>query len=804
MLAAVLAAMTASCAYYNTFYLARKYYLKATDGQPYEVDRENTTQRSNYTKSGDYSKKLLGIYPKSKWVDDAWLMWARTLIGTDDPLKAVTMLEEFQERFPASELRPDAAFFLGLSYRAARKHEQAVAAFDEFLVQAPKDALVPYAWYERSKALMSLQRYREAGESAGQVLEKFRGHILADRALRQRAEARYQQRDWPGAQADFHVLGLRALTDAERLKFLLREVDCLESSRDYEQARATLRDARSHTTPPPPIPVAPRVPSTPNAGGALPVNPPPVTVVRTPLEEVYGRLTLRMGGVELLAGRIDPAVELYRSVLADYPRSQLSSEAQYRIAFAYETGSNDFARARAEYAKVREQAGNSPFAQQAEQRLENLDRIERFRTAAGADSMARKAEARFLTAELYLFSQDKPERAVQEYQSIADSSTVPGVRARALNAKAWVLARKLDRKASADSLFWKVVREYPSTEAQLAARDFLEAEGQLVPENLIVAPKDIAKPVLDLTDDALTLSGSTPGLGRKPEPSIIEPSAVRFGPGVQAPSAPAPLGNPSQWRYSHLPDSLRRAMVARDSLLGMARRDTSAAGRSRVDSLRRALARPDTVGRGALIAEIQRQVVRADSVVIGAEDAPPPDFASLDSVSSSALASAAASAGPAKLPTAPRVKPFMRRVTSADSLRFRLVADSLRQRADADSIQIRAASDSVRAVFEAQRRKLAADSLAQVTAAMRVQMHTDSLARAKSDADSLARAAKKKPKKIKPPVDPNLGFSSLWTKSTPDSAKLAKRAAKQAKQEAELEAKQRAKQKTVQQKPKDK
>ena len=30
----VLLAATASCAYYNTFYLARKYYLRATDGLP--------------------------------------------------------------------------------------------------------------------------------------------------------------------------------------------------------------------------------------------------------------------------------------------------------------------------------------------------------------------------------------------------------------------------------------------------------------------------------------------------------------------------------------------------------------------------------------------------------------------------------------------------------------------------------------------------------------------------------------------------------------------------------------------------
>ena len=92
-LLALLTAVSVSCAYYNTFYLARKYYMRATDGQPYEVDRENTSQRSNYNKSADYSKKVLGVHPNSKWVDDAWLMWARTFIGTDDPLKAVAMLE---------------------------------------------------------------------------------------------------------------------------------------------------------------------------------------------------------------------------------------------------------------------------------------------------------------------------------------------------------------------------------------------------------------------------------------------------------------------------------------------------------------------------------------------------------------------------------------------------------------------------------------------------------------------------------------------------------------------------------------
>src|SRR5262249_18306962 len=155
---------------------------------------------------------------------------------------------------------------------------------------------------------------------------------------------------------------------------------------------------------------------------------------------------LRMGGVELLDGHLKEAIGLFQDVIHDYPRSSLAAEAQFRVGFAYETGADDFARARTEYGKVREQTGTSQFSQQAQQRLDNLERIERFRTAVGSDSAERKAEAKFLVAEHYLFNLERPERAVDAYRAIADSSSAPAVKARALNAEAWVLARKLGRQ----------------------------------------------------------------------------------------------------------------------------------------------------------------------------------------------------------------------------------------------------------------------------------------------------------------------------------------------------------------------
>ena len=779
--------LLSSCAYYNTFYLARKYYFKATEGQPYEVDREGTTQRPNYNKSSDYSKKLLGVYPKSKWVDDAWVLWARALIGTDDPLKAIAMLEEFQVRFPKSELRPDAEFFLGLAYRAARKHEQAVEHFGAFLKARPKDDLAPYAWYEESKALMSLERYSDAAAAAGQVLQRWPGHLLADRALRQRAEARYQQHAWKEAREDFQAIGSRAANDDDRLRFLLREVDCLEADRAYGEARQLLADARAHVPAPPPVPETQRVSSVP---GSVPPPAQTYVVVNQPGADRYGRLTLRMGGVELLAGRTNDAIALYQTVLHDYPRTQLAAEAQYRIGYAYETGADDFARASVEYGRVKEQTGTSQFSQQAQQRLDNLDRIEKYRTASGADSAEKQAEASFLVAEHYLFNLDRPDRAVEQYRAIVDSSSSPAVKARALNAEAWVLSRKLERKAAADSLFWKVVREFPETEAQLAARDYLEMEGNKVPESLIVPPKGLLLPPAPIAEEPLTPPpATTPALG---SPPAAEAAAGHLGPGAGAAGAAgyaAYPGMPQSYRYAQLPDSLKHVMAMRDSVLHVAAQDTSAAGKAHVDSLRRAYAKADTVGRAAQMAAIQKSVPAAAGVVVAPGGGSAPNLSSGTEgavrTPSSMSVSAGAPARPAALPA----------TLAIEGGPAHAAADSAHAKADST----RSATGAGTAFADTTRHGSMPGAAAAGAA-----WTAGSSGSASSPAASTAPAKAAPPPKVVAPKPPPGGpISSLWVtftkaerdsikraKVTADSLKKAEKAAKKAERQAQKQTKQ--------------
>jgi TolA-binding protein len=524
-----------SCAYYNTYYYAQKYYYQGTEGQPYLVEKAQTTHPQEFNKAIEYSKKLIAQYPTDKRVDDAYLLWARSLLGNNDPRLTIKMLEEFPTLYPKSSLNPEAEFYLGVAYRQSRKPKDALKAFDQFLADAPKHDLAVYAHLERSRVLMSLERPEEAAAAASVVIDKYSKSRLALPAKIARAEARYAQRAFDLAGRDYHELGMRSRDDEERLTYLLRESDCLEAAQRYDDELSQLRDALSHEQPP----------ITADSTGQR-----SFAVSMTPSNQRYGRLLTRMGTGLLASGQPEEALQAYRAVVRDFSHTDIAAEAQYRIGYVYETALDDFGRARTEYNRVKDQSGGSAFVTQAADRLTSLDRLTQFRSAAG-DSNTKKAEAGFLLAEQYLFQLDKPERAIEEYEKVSKEFEGVAIGAKAINARAWVLSRRLKRDAEADSLFWIVIHDYPATEAQLAARDYLEFAGRMVPDSLIKFP-EVPLAVADTTP--LT----SPPLEQPPlgtpsvEPSVgISDSSAQGNPYAapaahgQVPRFAGPMPNPA-------------------------------------------------------------------------------------------------------------------------------------------------------------------------------------------------------------------------------------------------------------------
>jgi len=258
---------------------------------------------------------------------------------------------------------------------------------------------------------------------------------------------------------------------------------------------------------------------------------------------------VRIGGAKVRKGEVESAIEDYRSVVRDYARTPLAAEAQYRIAYAYETAADNFELARTEYGKVQGVA-SSTFADSAQKRLASLERLAKFASTV-KDTVEGKAETAFLLAEQYLFQINKPERALDEYRRIEQQFKHTPWAAKAIVAQAWVLSRKLDRRAEADSLFWVVVRKHAATEAQLAARDYLEMEGAEVPEKLIKLPvlqlahADTVRAPVRLPEAPTALVGPLPtrpdSLGPRPAPTALVPGATL----LHGSLPPPPIGPPA-------------------------------------------------------------------------------------------------------------------------------------------------------------------------------------------------------------------------------------------------------------------
>ena len=580
-----------SCAYYNTFYLARKYYDRATGGMPYVVDKAEPQAALNFGRSIDYSKKVIGNYPKSKWVDDAYLLWARALMGREDPTQTVNMLKDFPARYPQSPLKDEALFYLGAGARKSRQYSEARAALEEFLHRQPTHPLAAYAYLEQARVYMALQRPAEAAAAATQMIERFPRNRERDRALEMRAEALLAKGDHALARADYKELGTRALSDEGRFNLLLKEADCLEAGRLFDEELSLLREAMVHEQEPlrqipqaNPAPIDPRNPNDPNR-----VQTPTYTPFAvTPSNDRWGKLMLRVGTVHTLQGNEDEALAMFRSVLEKLPQTGAAAEAQYRIGYVYEAVADDLDRAQDEYGRVAKMSATSPFSVQASRRLQNLERLSQFRKSTGQDSTARKAEAGFLLAELYLFQNDKPERAVEEYRGIVDSFPGTPFAGKAMNAEAWVLSRKLNRKNQADSLWWMVVYKYPKTEAQLHARDYLEAAGYQVPDSLIQPPE--VPVVIDTLPPLTPVPQETDSLGVRP--TVVSVDSLRNIPFLRAGEAPvsptrAPgLGAPIDTTRAAAPSDTTRAPAPADTTKAAAPPDTLRAPAGR-DTTRR-------------------------------------------------------------------------------------------------------------------------------------------------------------------------------------------------------------------------
>lgn len=386
ILVPILLLAVSGCAYYNTFYLARRYYRDAQKEQDRSVSDETSVgAKTKYDQVVRQCTKVITEYPKSKWVDDATYLLGASLYGKGDYNQAIRRLDELEVKFPKSPFVPEARLVKGLAHYRRKDYETADSIFIAMDAAYPKFSRRWEVYYYEGESQFAQKDYTKA-------LGWYRRAVPVAEGRRQRADALHRAGDalFESDRMDSAQLVYgQALKEEERPKqrvdVILRRAEALRNLKRYAEALAFLNTWRSSAI----------------------------------AENREGDVLLRVYELQALLGKPNDALKGYQDLVERYSGTNVGYESQFQIGYLYETALGDLDRAGREYDKLRSSVGsNNVFAQQAQRRSQSLTTVKQFEQALAADTTGARARTAFRLAEVLYFELGKTDSAVTQYRAV--------------------------------------------------------------------------------------------------------------------------------------------------------------------------------------------------------------------------------------------------------------------------------------------------------------------------------------------------------------------------------------------------
>jgi TolA-binding protein len=416
------------CAYYNTFYLAKRYYK---EGQ--RAEERNLTEGPSPDASAKYDAtirqcaKILVEYPKSKWVDDALYYMGAAMYGKGDYQGAIKKFGELRAGVPQSPFVPDSKLMEALAHFRAKEYVEAGTLFREVEAQPHLKRKWELYYYGAESEIglrnfpAAISWYRRAADSA----DKKRRRAAA---LRRLGDAYVAVAKYDSAQVAYAECLKAEELGSRRLDLAFKRGEALEQLKRYDEALAFYQSWKPYA-----------------------VN-----------EKREGELMIRIYNLYGQQGRQKEAMEGYRAIVTQYPHTPVAFEAQFRLGYLYES-LGDFEAAGKEYDKLKEEPGYSEFQMQGKRRSASLATIRQYRTALQSDSTQAKARSAFLLAETYYFQIEKVDSAMIQYDAVEHKFPTSPYAPKAAFARLWILTHDRGDTTAAAALTDSIAAKYRKT-----------------------------------------------------------------------------------------------------------------------------------------------------------------------------------------------------------------------------------------------------------------------------------------------------------------------------------------------------
>ncbi len=432
-------------AYFNTFYNAQKFYneaekkriqqekqLKKSQTSVKMAQRQRTQRRPSnipeYRKAIEKASKVLQLFPKSKYVDDALMIIGESFYHQREYIKAERKFNELLTAFPNSEFAPKARLLLGKTEVGLRNYANAEKTLNELLLDKRNKKYFPNARLELGDLYFQQKLYSQAVEQYEQTINKIKDRDVRAQAQIRIGECYLQLENYANAAAAFkkvrkYKADVELLYQADlKYAFSLRKLHQYEKALDIYNRMLKL------------------------------------VLTNYEIGNVYLQSALTMEEM----GDIKHAREAFQNVIDNYPKTAASAEAYYRMGLFELNENKDFDQALEDFQKSEKEYSRADFITDVKKEIEAIKKLHKLEDNIWAleDAYVRKINHEYDDSNSLLASSERD-------SARADSIRLDSLRiARRDSIKADSLRalKGIERGSYEDSLFTQQLREKKARE----------------------------------------------------------------------------------------------------------------------------------------------------------------------------------------------------------------------------------------------------------------------------------------------------------------------------------------------------
>jgi len=370
----VLLSIIGSCAYYNTFFNAKKYFNEAekqrikrqedltkkrgaAPQRSANLNKPSSLELQNYDKSIEKASKVLEIYPNSKYVDDALFLLGQCFYRKQEYAKAQRKFLELIQNFPNSEFVYDSKLWQAKTNIELQDYDAAEKNLHDLLNSSAKSEIRDEAQLLLGGLFKHKKDYITAVVEYQTAARRSRDKTLRAKAFYEMGECYFQLKNFASAVESYKQARKYSPNSKFEFDAMFRAGLALKEMNNFDEAIKIFNNLLGDV-----------------------VN-----------QENWPICRLEIGHCYRLKGEFDHAIEWYLDIINRHPKTEEAATAHFYLGKIYQARDNNYEQAKEYFDKAILENANAEIIPEARSISKNIQQLLTLRAniAAQQKSLAR-------------------------------------------------------------------------------------------------------------------------------------------------------------------------------------------------------------------------------------------------------------------------------------------------------------------------------------------------------------------------------------------------------------------------------